>query len=137
MDAVEPIEIVVGAIPRQDRAWLQGNPVQRQYVVNLGRGQGHEGGNGTAQIQQRMRFDRRLGRAKVGLREHRQTQIDRSRDKQMHVVSAHDTFERVYLKRLAGRKRLTGLANRLPHLQTHVTLKYLMPTFCNKYKVIL
>ena len=49
----------------------------------------------------------------------------------MHVVSAHDTFEKVYLK------RLTGLANRLPHLQTHVTLKYLMPIFCNKYKVIL
>jgi len=39
--------------------------------------------------------------------------------------------EKVYLK------RLTGLANRLPHLQTHVTLKYLMPVFCNKYKVIL
>jgi len=87
MDAVEPIEIVVGAIPRQDRAWLQGNPVQRQYVVNLGRGQGHEGGNGTAQIQQRMRFDRRLGRAKVGLREHRQTQIDRSRvERKGHVL---------------------------------------------------
>ena len=48
------------------------------------------------------------------------------RDKQMHVVSAHDTFENLYLK------RLTGLANRLPHLQTHVTLKYLMPIFCNK-----
>ena len=40
MDAVEPIGIVVGAIHRQDRARLQGNPVQRQYVVNLGRGQG-------------------------------------------------------------------------------------------------
>jgi len=49
----------------------------------------------------------------------------------MHVVSAHDTFENLYLK------RLTGLANRLPHLQTHVILKYLMPIFCNKYKVIL
>ena len=53
------------------------------------------------------------------------------RDKQMRVVSAHDTFENLYLK------RLTGLANRLPHLQTRVTLKYLIPIFCNKYKVIL
>lgn len=76
VDSVESFEVVVGAIHGEDGAGLQRDPVQRYDIVDFGGCQGHKTGDGTAQIEQSVRLDRRLCFAKMSPRKDRQAKID-------------------------------------------------------------
>ena len=74
--AVEPLEIQVTAIHHIKGTGLQQQFIQDADIGLFALGNGDERGDGPAQIQQRMQFDRRLGAAKTRPGKQVQTQVD-------------------------------------------------------------
>ncbi len=76
MQAIQPLEIDVAAIHDVEGAGLRYQQVEDIDIVQLAVGDVDEARNAAAQIQQRVHLHRRLGRAEVRPREHRQAQVD-------------------------------------------------------------
>lgn len=78
VDAVESFEIEITAIHDIEGAGFENQMVDPIDVVPFSLGHGDETGNGTAQIQQRIDLDGRLGGAKSRPRKQAQAQVDSS-----------------------------------------------------------
>ena len=69
-------EVQITAIHYVDRAWLDRNLVEQVDLVHRTLCQSEKSRNRTPQIQERMQFDRGIGRTKMGPRKKTQTPLD-------------------------------------------------------------
>lgn len=76
MHRVQPLEVHVASIHHVEGSGFDGQDVQHVHVVQLAIADVDEGGDRTAQVQQRVQLDGRLGRAKWRPLEQTQAQID-------------------------------------------------------------
>jgi len=90
MHGVEPAEVCVAAIERNDGLFLQGHGVQELDVVHTARGQAGEGRNRAPQTQQGVQFDGPFGFAERRPGEQRQAQVDRRGVKGVYGVLQFD-----------------------------------------------
>jgi len=97
---VQPREVHVAAIHHVEGAGLQAEHVQHVHVVQLAVADVDEGGNGAAQVQQRVQLDGRLGGAKRRPVEQAQAQIDGAGVQRVDGVVQIDT-ERIVRVELA------------------------------------
>jgi len=76
MYGVEPLEIYIAPIHDVKSAGLGQQDVQDVDVVQFAVGNVNEGGDAAAQVQQRVKLDRRLGSAEVRPGKDREAQVD-------------------------------------------------------------
>src|SRR5206468_5182087 len=76
VETIQPLEVEEAPIHDVERAGLGQQLIEDVDLVHLAVADVDEGRDVAAQIEQRVQFDRRLGRAKGCPRKHRQTQID-------------------------------------------------------------
>ena len=76
MQAMQAPEVDIATIHDVDRTGFRRQQIQRMHVVQFAVRDMDEAGDVASQIEQRMHLHRRLGGAKQGPREERQTQID-------------------------------------------------------------
>ena len=79
MQAMQPGEVEIAAIHDVERPSLGNDLVENVHVVQLAVADVDEAGNVAAQVEQRMQFDRSLGRPERSPRKYRQAQIDSGR----------------------------------------------------------
>src|ERR1700730_14319302 len=88
---IEPGEIDIAPIHDVDRARLREQQLERVNVVQLAIRNVDEAWDITAQVQQRVHLDRRLGRAEMRPRKDRQTKIDGRRVERIDRICEVET----------------------------------------------
>src|SRR5215510_12401204 len=76
MEPVEPLEVEISAIHDIEGTRLGDEHIEDVDVVQFAIGNMDETGNRSAQVEQRMEFERRFGSTKLGPRKQRETQVD-------------------------------------------------------------
>ena len=99
VQAMQSGEVEIAAIHDVERASLGNDLVENIHIVQLAVADVDKAGNIAAQVEQRMQFDRCLGRTKRSPRKYRQTQIDGGR------VQRVDRFRKIDSKRFVHVKR--------------------------------
>ena len=76
MDSIKSFEIEVSPVHDLDGVGRSGNQIHDIHVVGFAVGDRDKSGDGTAEVEQGVKLDRRLGFAEVSPREEREAQID-------------------------------------------------------------
>src|SRR5262245_13515014 len=92
MEPVEPLEVEVSAIHNIEGTRLGDEHIEDVDVVQFAIGNMDETGNRSAQVEQRVEFERRFGRTKLGPRKQRQAQVDGS------SIQGIDCFGKIHRK---------------------------------------
>lgn len=75
----EPGEVQIAPVDNHDTSGRQYHRIEQIDVVHLAGGDGYEDGNRAAQVDNRVRFDSRLGGTEIGPWEQGKAQVDGGR----------------------------------------------------------